>query len=559
MRIIRRPTGGLRQILVLALTVFGFQLVCSPAFAKLADDQAIFIDFTGTECGIVSAESMSVISTFACDQYSEGIDVTSDGTRAVIGNCSTNSLTLVDLMSDPPVTMAQIDSGVQCVQELDIAPDDSFAIATGSADGLVTKFTLEPFQVLPGNPAGPWDPDVPFGGSTQDVHLNSSGTVAVQPTYRADFFAVVDVTGDIPVLQNIISSPTNLGDPAEGLSHHGISLSQYDDDTFVATGTPWLFHVTIGSISGFFDSVVLETQGRPESVDITCDGTRAVVETSEGLMWIDLETTPPTVLSEDFGDARIDYNSTSTVAFSADGRLLFVGGQHQIDIYDVYPDLPVLRGSIPMQEQGRIYSVATLPCPAIASKSSEISEIEVAVDIKPRNCPNRFNVRSKGVVKVAILGSEDFDVMTVDPSTVQIEGASPLRWKLKDVATPYDTDTIQGDCRDCTRKGRDGFLDLTFKFKKQDIVKAIGPVNNGDCLVLNLTGETFDGTAIIGDDVVRIQKKKKHPKKWVKKFFLSWLKSHKKDKKYKSCNIEKTKKSYISKAKFNWKRSDRGH
>jgi len=534
MRIFRRPTGGLGRILVLTLAMVGWQLTCAPAFAELARDQAIFIDFIGNACGIVSADSMSVVSTFDCDPYSEGIDVTSDGTRAVIGNCAYNSLTLVNLVSDPPEVLDQIDSGVRCVQELDIAPDDSFAVATGSANGLVSKFTLDPFEVLAGNPAGPWDTEAFIGGSPQDVHINSSGTLAVQPTYQAEFFAVVDVTPDVPVLLEKIPSPASPGVPDRALRHHGISLSQYDDDTFVATGTPWLYYITIGSLSGFFDPIVLETPGRPESVDITCDGTRAVVETSEGLMWIDLETTPPEILSENFGPARIDYNSTSTVAFSADGSLLFVGGDQQIDIYDVNPDLPVLRGSIPMQ--GRIYSVATLPCSAVSSRSSGI---EVAVDIKPRNCPNRFNVRSKGVIEVAILGSEDFDVMAVDPHTVQIEGASPLRWKLKDVATPYENDTMQGDCTDCTRKGRDGFLDLTLKFKKQDIVASLGETNDGDCRVLSLTGATFDGTAIVGDDVVHIQNKKKHPKKWFKKLFLSLLKSHKKEKKGKDAKIEK--------------------
>jgi WD40 repeat protein len=511
----------------------GWQLTCSPAYAELANDQAVFIDFTGNECGIVSADTMEVVSTFPCDQYSEGIDITSDGTRAVIGNCAYNTLTLVDLMSDPPVPLAQIDSGVQCVQELDIAPNDSFAIATGSRNGLVSKFTLDPFEVLPGNPAGPWDTEAFIGGSPQDVHLNSSGTVAVQPTYQAEFFAVVDVTGEVPVLLEKISSPADPGSPDSELKHHGISLSQYDDDTFVATGTPWLYYITIGSLSGFFKPEVIETPGRPESVDISCDGTRAVVETSAGLMWIDLETTPPVVLSENFGDARIDYNSTSTVAFSADGSLLFVGGQQQIDVYDVYPDLPVLKGSITMNSAGepitgRIYSLATLPCMAASSRSSGI---EVAVDIKPRNCPNRLNVRSKGVIEVAILGSETFDVMDVDPQTVQIEGASPLRWKLKDVATPYDSDNMQGDCRDCTRKGRDGFLDLRLKFRKQDILKNIESANDGDCLVLALSGETFDGSTIMGDDVVLIQNKKKFSKQWFKKLFLSLLKKHKKEKK----------------------------
>ncbi|MGD9084290.1 MAG: hypothetical protein PVJ41_04935 [Desulfobacterales bacterium] len=241
MRILRKPTGGLGRILVLTLALVGWQLTCSPAFAELANDQAVFIDFTGTECGIVSAETMEVVSTFPCDRYSEGIDVTSDGTRAVIGNCYYDTLTLVDLVSDPPAVIDQIDSAVRCVQELDIAPDDSFAIATGSRDGLTSKFTLDPFEVLPGNPAGPWDPNAFIGGNPQDVHINSDGTVAVQPTYRGDFFAKLDVTGDVPVLLEKIPTPANPVDPASALSHHGISLSQYDDDTFVATGRPCCF------------------------------------------------------------------------------------------------------------------------------------------------------------------------------------------------------------------------------------------------------------------------------------------------------------------------------
>ncbi|MHC4258556.1 MAG: right-handed parallel beta-helix repeat-containing protein [Planctomycetota bacterium] len=36
--------------------------------------------------------------------------------------------------------------------------------------------------------------------------------------------------------------------------------------------------------------------------------------------------------------------------------------------------------------------------------------IPVAVDIKPQSCPNRLNVKSKGVFDVAILGTNDFDV-----------------------------------------------------------------------------------------------------------------------------------------------------
>ena len=556
MGIFERPTRGISRILVLALAVFGWHLVCSPAFAELANDEAIFIDVNGDvdgnpACGIASAGSMSVVGWFNCEKNAEGIDVTSDGTRAVIGNCRTSTLTLVDLASDPPVQVDQIDSGVDCVQELDIAPDDSFAIASGSANGLVSKFTLDPFAIV--GTGGPWEPTDFLGGSPQDVHINSSGTLAVQPMYREDFFAVLDLSQDIPELVNSIPTPIIPHLPDYSMVHHGLSLSQYDDDTFLATGIPNLYYITVASLSGLIEPVVIETPGRPESVDINCDGTRAVVETSEGLMWIDLEATPPAVLSDNFGPARTDYNSTSTVAFSTDGNLLFVAGGEQIDVYDVTPDLPVLRGSIGFQGEGKnIYSVATLPCSATESKiqvNSEISEIEVAIDIKPRSCPNLLYVKSTGVLKVAILGSENFDVRSVDPSTVQIDGARPFNWKLKDAATPYDTDSMQGDCRDCTRKGGDGFLDLVLMFKKKDIAKVIGPAKHGDCLVLTLTGQTSDGKDILGDDVVRIHKKRKHLKKEVKKFFLSLLTAHEKETKGKDCKIEKNKKHHIPKVK----------
>ena len=564
MGIFRRPTRKISRILVLALAVFGWHLACSPAFAELANDEAIFIDANGDvdgnpACGIVSAGSMSVVGWFNCEKNSEGIDVTSTGTRAVIGNCRTSTLTLVDLVSDPPVEVDQIDSGVRCVKELDIAPDDSFAIATGSANGLVSKLTLDPFVTV--GTGGPWEPTDFMGGAPHDVHINSSGTLAVQPMYRADFFAVLDITEDIPELVNSISTPIIPHLPDYSLVHHGLSLSQYDDDTILATGIPNLNYITVASLSGLFEPVVLETPGRPESVDISCDGTRAVVKTSEGLMWIDLEATPPVVLSENFGLAGADYNSTSTVAFSADGTLLFVAGGEQIDVYDVKPDLPVLRGSIGFQGEGKkIYSVATLPCSAASLEIKfAASEIEVAVDIKPRSCPNLLDVKNRGVLKVAILGSETFDVTSVDPHSVQIDGASPFNWKLKDAATPYDADTMQGDCRDCTRKGRDGFLDLVLMFKNKDIAKVIGPAEHGDCLVLTLTGQTIDGKDILGDDVVRIQKNKKRPKKCLKKFFLSCLMAHKKEKKNNSCTIEKTKAKLISKIQSQWHRFDKRH
>jgi hypothetical protein len=64
---------------------------------------------------------------------------------------------------------------------------------------------------------------------------------------------------------------------------------------------------------------------------------------------------------------------------------------------------------------------------------------DVDVNIKPRIFPNSRNVKSKGVLPVAILGTASFDTTTVDPPTVllgedgisRVRGVPPLRWTLR--------------------------------------------------------------------------------------------------------------------------------
>lgn len=130
------------------------------------------------------------------------------------------------------------------------------------------------------------------------------------------------------------------------------------------------------------------------------------------------------------------------------------------------------------------------------------------IDIKPRSCPNPLNTGSNGLLPVAILGTEDFDVTTVDPTTIQLEGAPALRWAVDDVAAPFP-----GELCDCWTEGPDGFDDLTMKFIIQDIVEAIGEVNDRDTLVLTLTWELFDGTSMKGSDCIVVLKRELHKRK----------------------------------------------
>ena len=129
----------------------------------------------------------------------------------------------------------------------------------------------------------------------------------------------------------------------------------------------------------------------------------------------------------------------------------------------------------------------------------------VAVDIKPGSCPNPVNVKSSGVLPIAILGTDDYDVTTIDPTSIRLAGVEPLRSGYEDVAGPV-SDT--NDCN-CITDGPDGFLDLTLKFKTQRIVEAIGDVNDGDVRVLTLTGVLFDPmpfeTPIEGADCILIR------------------------------------------------------
>ena len=157
------------------------------------------------------------------------------------------------------------------------------------------------------------------------------------------------------------------------------------------------------------------------------------------------------------------------------------------------------------------------PFPTLFSYHFTLTDIFLALDIKPQSCPNPLNVRSRGVLPAAILGTEGFDVTQVDVSTVHLEDVSPLRSALEDVATPFEPFVGKEEKGDCTTKGPNGFLDLTLKFDQQEVVKAIEdslerPVKDGEVVVLTLTGnlrEEFGGTPIRGEDVVVIVKKGK--------------------------------------------------
>lgn len=135
-----------------------------------------------------------------------------------------------------------------------------------------------------------------------------------------------------------------------------------------------------------------------------------------------------------------------------------------------------------------------------------LPNIPVYIDIKPESCPNPLNIKCGGVVSVSVLGSEDFDVTSIDPCTIALNyegksGPAPIRSTYEDVATPFG-----GDLCDCHDLGGDGYMDLTLKFDKKDLVKKLNLKAKelaGETIPLTLTGST-DDTPIIGSDCIWI-------------------------------------------------------
>jgi len=153
-------------------------------------------------------------------------------------------------------------------------------------------------------------------------------------------------------------------------------------------------------------------------------------------------------------------------------------------------------------EIGGDYATITLAAPG----SSDPTPIDI--DIKPGGNPNNINLKSRGVVPVAVLTTNDFDASNVDPNpeSVTFAGAKPVRCKLCDV-------------------DGDGDVDMLFHFKTQKLVKSDNNLDGLDenskkaTLTAKLIGtmtsatttETTDGEVIQGSDEVCIkpQKKKK--------------------------------------------------
>jgi len=111
----------------------------------------------------------------------------------------------------------------------------------------------------------------------------------------------------------------------------------------------------------------------------------------------------------------------------------------------------------------------------------EADVLSVVIDIKPDGYPNSINPYARGVIPVALLGSDTFDIADIDVSTLAFgpSGASiaHMHGHLQDV-------------------NLDGFMDLVTHYRTQDTGIVCGDES------ATLTGETLDGQPLEGSDSI---------------------------------------------------------
>ena len=171
------------------------------------------------------------------------------------------------------------------------------------------------------------------------------------------------------------------------------------------------------------------------------------------------------------GDYRIKVLPASSSSPTSTYTLDFSAGNQSLILAE-----NVLISQIPSEG----YGVTT------SATGSISSFIPVAIDIKPGSYLNSINLKSNGVIPVAILGFATFDVKQIDPTTIKLASA-PV--KLKNNGQPMASYEDANE---------DGLIDLVVQIptKSLQLTK--------DDIKANLEGKLLDGTIIKGSDSIRI-------------------------------------------------------
>ncbi len=418
-----------------------------------------------------------------------------DSPLGIVANSATRTVTVFDTASDTVLGSVSI-PGIPTIGDVAIVGELGF----------VTDFKSQVWVIdLAMSPPG-------LASGTNPIPISNFGEdISISPDQK--FLLVVDGGASQPISVIDIDSRTEINTFSYGFDHNSVDVCKDGSVLVTSISTGNVHRLTIDGAGNLTDTCeVLYSGGQPNNVFCSPkSGSGIVIRrgpgdirsfTIPGLTLVDTRS-----LSGSFGICGLinpagdrvyarsnggyvdvfEYNSATgeigatplisipilntqtyygmdQMALSPDGKKLYVSQTQALNVYDA--NTGVLLTAI---TDLNIYGPTGIFIESL---------LQVPVDIKPGSCPNPLNPKSKGVLPVAVLGTEDFDVTAIDPESIILTlegmgaGVSPLRWALEDVATPFE-----GELCECHDLNGDGYIDLTLKFDTQELVTAL---NLGD-------------------------------------------------------------------------------
>lgn len=179
----------------------------------------------------------------------------------------------------------------------------------------------------------------------------------------------------------------------------------------------------------------------------------------------------------------------------------YAGATVRIEFVEYIPQVLTGYGQFEIDAVSLTAEPAEEPDPPAASALS--------LDIRPWACPNPLNLRSRGLIPVAILGTADLDLQEIDPATIRLEGVAPKRHFHADVASPFLPEDEGDGCVECAKTVRDGYHDILLLFRTEELTAALrerygDELNEVDCLNLELSAALYDGSVLSGKDSVKL-------------------------------------------------------
>lgn len=190
----------------------------------------------------------------------------------------------------------------------------------------------------------------------------------------------------------------------------------------------------------------------------------------------------------------------------------------EFQLGDTNPPLGLAVFGFGEDEAGELYLTASEnigPFGNVGKVFHIVGEVSAKLDIKPGSCPNSFNRNSHGLLPVALVGTDSFDATQVDVSTVRLKRADGIGGTVApnagrpgphsvfvDIATP-----LSGETCDCHTAGADGIVDLSMKFRTDDVVAALqlDGFPGGATVPLVVSFSLVDGTSFTSaSDCVRL-------------------------------------------------------